>query len=55
MVSLIEESGDKVENSLSILIKQVAKLAVTSSVELKEDFLSDELHVGDVLLVQKKI
>lgn len=45
MVSLIEESADKVEYSLSILAKQVAKLAVASSLDFSEDALSHELEI----------
>ena len=45
MVSLIEETEDKVELSLSILVKQVAKLAVASTVDLTEEVLADELEV----------
>lgn len=48
MVSLIEESGDKLENCLSILVKQVAKLVVTSPVEVTEDNLAEELEVSDI-------
>lgn len=46
MVSLIEESGDKLENCLSILVKQVSKLVVSSPVEVTEDDLSEELEVS---------
>lgn len=48
MVSLIEESGDKLENCLCILVKQVAKLVVMSPVELSEDNLSEELEVSQI-------
>ena len=44
-MSLIEESGDKLENCLSILVKQVSKLVVSSPVEVIEDDLSEELEV----------
>ena len=46
MVSLIEESGDKLENCLSILVKQVSKLVVSSPLEVTEDNLSEELEVS---------
>ncbi len=45
-MSLIEESGDKLENCLSILVKQVSKLVVASPVEVTEDNLSEELEVN---------
>ncbi|XP_028407643.1 kinesin-like protein KIF14 [Dendronephthya gigantea] len=45
MVSLIEESGDKLENCLCILVKQVAKLVVMSPVEFSEDNLAEELEI----------
>ena len=47
-MSLIEESGDKLENCLSILVKQVSKLVVTSPVEVTEDNLSEELEVNQI-------
>ena len=47
-MSLIEESGDKLENCLSILVKQVSKLVVMSPVEMDEDSLSEELEVSEI-------
>ena len=47
-MSLIEESGDKLENCLSILVKQVSKLVVASPVEVTEDNLSEELEVNQI-------
>ena len=47
-MSLIEESGDKLENCLSILVKQVSKLVVTSPVEVVEDNLTEELEVSQI-------
>lgn len=45
MVSLLEESEEKIKASLAVLVKQVSKLVVISPDRLVEDNLFEEFEV----------